>query len=214
MPLKLHCFGESGHSYKAALALELSGLDWAPVPVDFFTGITRRPDWRAEVNEMGECPVLEIPETGEKLSQSGAIQMWVAEASGKFGGETAQEARQVLRWILWDNGKLSTQAGALRFLMNFLPEEKRPQETIAFFKARCQDSYKTLETHLATRDWIVGTGPTMADFTCCGYLFYPEEFGFDRSAYPAIDGWLNRVSSLPGWKHPYDLMPPAHPNNR
>ena len=36
--MQLFCFGESGHSYKAALALELSGLDWQPVHVDFFNG--------------------------------------------------------------------------------------------------------------------------------------------------------------------------------
>ena len=38
MTLKLHCFGESGNSYKAALTLELAGLDWEPVFVDFFRG--------------------------------------------------------------------------------------------------------------------------------------------------------------------------------
>jgi hypothetical protein len=41
MTIKLYCFGESGNSYKAALALELSGLAWEPVFVDFFAGETR-----------------------------------------------------------------------------------------------------------------------------------------------------------------------------
>mgnify|MGYP001562168167 CR=1 FL=1 len=35
MGMKLYCFGESGHSYKAALALELAGCNWTPVFVDF-----------------------------------------------------------------------------------------------------------------------------------------------------------------------------------
>ena len=35
MTIQLYCFGESGNAYKAALALELSGLDWEPVKVDF-----------------------------------------------------------------------------------------------------------------------------------------------------------------------------------
>ena len=34
MTIQLHCFGESGNAYKAALALELAGLDWEPVFVD------------------------------------------------------------------------------------------------------------------------------------------------------------------------------------
>ena len=33
MTIQLYCFGESGNAYKAALALELSGLDWEPVKV-------------------------------------------------------------------------------------------------------------------------------------------------------------------------------------
>ena len=32
---KLHCFCQSGNSYKAALYLNCAGLDWEPVFVDF-----------------------------------------------------------------------------------------------------------------------------------------------------------------------------------
>ena len=58
MTIKLHCFGESGNAYKAALPLELSGLEWEPVYVDFFGGASRSPEFRA-LNVMGEAPVLE-----------------------------------------------------------------------------------------------------------------------------------------------------------
>ena len=39
--MKLYCFGESGHSYKAALALQLAKIDWDPIFVDFFNGEAR-----------------------------------------------------------------------------------------------------------------------------------------------------------------------------
>ncbi|WP_425038200.1 glutathione S-transferase family protein [Primorskyibacter sp. S187A] len=205
MTLKLYCFGESGNAYKAALALELSGLDWIPVKVDFFGGETPSPDFRSKINEMGEVPVLEDGE--KKLSQSGAIQMYISEKSGKFAGATPDEAREVMRWMFWDNHKLSSQAGMTRFLMNFLPEDKRPAEVIGFMQGRLKAAYAVLDAHLKGRDWIVGAGPTNADFSCCGYLFYPEPFGFDRADWPEIDRWLGHIEGLPGWKHPYDLMP-------
>ena len=205
MTIKLYCFGESGNAYKAALALELSGLDWAPVKVDFFGGETRTPDYRSTINEMGEAPVLVDGDV--KLSQSGVIQMYISEKSGKFGGATPQEAREVMRWVFWDNHKLSSQAGMTRFLMNFLPEDKRPAEVIGFMQGRLKAAYAVLDAHLSGRDWIVGDGITNADISCCGYLFYPEPFGFDRADWPNIDRWLGRIESLPGWKHPYDLMP-------
>ncbi len=208
MTIQLHCFGESGNSYKAALALELSGLDWAPVFVDFFGGQARTDDWRA-MNPMGEAPLL--ADGDFRLSQSGAIQQWVSDKSGKFGG-AGDDRYQVLRWVLWDNHKLSSNAGMTRFLMNFLPAEKRPQPIIDFQLGRLRSTYEVLNAHLAGRDWIVGDGLTNADISCCGYLFYPEPFGFDRTDWPHIDVWLDRIAALPGWKHPYDLMPRALPS--
>ncbi|UYV36626.1 glutathione binding-like protein [Rhodobacteraceae bacterium D3-12] len=204
MTIKLYCFGESGNAYKAALALELSGLDWEPVYVDFFGGAARTPEYR-EKNVMGEAPVMEDGDF--KLSQSGTIQAYVTEKSGKFGGATREENYEILRWVLWDNHKLSSQAGVTRFLMNFLPEDKRPQEVIGFLQGRLKAAYATLDSHLEGRDWIVGDGITNADLSCCGYLFYPEPFGFDRAEWPNIDRWLTNIEQTPGWKAPYDLMP-------
>ena len=205
MTIKLYCFGESGNAYKAALPLELSGLDWEPVKVDFFNGETRTTEYRSTVNEMGEAPVLVDGEV--RLTQSGVIQMYVAEKSGKFGGATPEEAREVMRWVFWDNHKLSSQAGMTRFLMNFLPEDKRPEAVIPFMQGRLKAAYEVLNGHLDGRDWIVGAAPTNADFSCCGYLFYPEPFGFTRADWPHIDRWLSNIEALDGWKHPYDLMP-------
>lgn len=204
MTIQLHCFGESGNSYKAAIALQLSGLDWEPVYVDFFNGATRSADYRSAVNNMGEAPVMIDGDI--RLSQSGVIQQYVSDKSGKFAGKDQAGRYDVLRWVLWDNHKLSSQAGMTRFLMNFLPADKRPAEVIAFSQGRLKAAYEVLNNALASRDWLVGDGPTNADFSCCGYLFYEEPFGFDRKDWPHIDAWLGRIAALPGWKHPYDLM--------
>ncbi|NOD87954.1 MULTISPECIES: glutathione S-transferase family protein [unclassified Ruegeria] len=211
MSIKLHCFGESGNSYKAALALEMSGLDWEPVFVDFFNGQTRTPEFRTEVNEMGEAPVL--IDGDFRTSQSGAIQAYVTEKSGKFGGKDRDENYDIFRWVLWDNHKLSSMAGLTRFLINFLPEQHRNPDVIAFNQGRLKAAYQVLNAHLEGRDWIVGDGVTNADLSCCGYLYYPEPFGFDRADWPHIDAWLTRLSEQPGWKHPYDLMP-GNPSDR
>jgi glutathione S-transferase len=211
MTIKLNCIGESGNSNKAALALQLSGLDWEPVFVDFFNGATRTPEYRSEVNEMGEAPVL--VDGDFRTSQSGAIQAYVTEKSGKFGGKTREENYDILRWVLWDNHKFSSMAGMTRFLMNFLPEAHRDPNVIAFNQGRLKAAYQVLDTHLEGRNWIVGDDVTNADLSCCGYLYYPEPFGFDRADWPNIDAWLTRLSEQPGWKHPYDLMP-GKPSDR
>lgn len=207
--MQLYCFGESGSSYKAALTLQLAGVDWKPVFVDFFNGEARTEAYKRDINEMGEAPVLVDGQV--KLTQSGVIQTYVSEKTGKFGGASEGERYEVLRWVLWDNHKLSSQAGTLRFLMNFLDVDKRPTAVIPFVQGRLKAAYSVLNNHLEGRDWIAGEAPTNADFSCCGYLYYPEPFGFDRADWPNIDAWLDRISALPGWKHPYDLMPRGLP---
>jgi glutathione S-transferase len=97
--------------------------------------------------------------------------------------------------------------------MNFLPEDKRPQEVIAFLQGRLKAAYAILDKHLEKRDWIVGDALSNADLTCCSYLYYPEPFGFERAEWPNIDAWLSRLSAQPGWKAPYDLMP-GNPSDR
>ena len=203
---RLHCFAQSGNAYKAALMLELSGAAWEPVFVDFFNGATRTPAYRA-VNAMGEVPVLE--HGGLRLSQSGVILDHLAETLGTFRPAEA-DRREVLRWVLWDNHKLTSYVATLRFMLNFLPEAKREPAVIAFLDGRAKAALRVLEDHLAGREWIVGGTPTTADLSCVGYLFFAEEFGLDLAAHPNIARWRDALAALPGWRHPYDLMP-GHP---
>lgn len=206
MTVTLYGFGESGNAYKVALMLQATATPWDVHFVDFFKGEARSPEFM-HLNEMGEVPVL--ADGDQVLTQSGLILDHLAQKSGQFGGATAAEAREIWRWILWDNHKLSTQIGTARFLANFLPEEKRPAGVVPFLQGRLKAAYTVLNRHLEARDWMVGQGPTIADFSCCSYLYYPEPFGFSRADWPAVDQWLNRIAALPGWAHPYDLLPRA-----
>lgn len=208
MTVTLYGFGESGNAYKVALMLQATGTPWDLRFVDFFKGEARSPKF-LELNEMGEVPVL--IDGDQVLTQSGMILDHLAGKTGRFAGASADESREVWRWILWDNHKLSSQIGTARFLANFLPEDKRPAGVVPFLQGRLKAAYKVLNAHLERRDWIVGQGPTIADFSCCSYLYYPEPFGFDRAEWPNIDRWLANIAALPGWAHPYDLMPRALP---
>ena len=204
MTMKLYCFGESGNAYKVALALTFADVEWEPVFVDFFNGEARSPAFK-EINAMGEVPVLVDGET--TLTQSGVILDYISSKTGKLGGKSAAERREILRWMFWDNHKLSGTIGTTRFLGNFLAEAKRPVGVIPFMQARLKAAYTVLNDHLTNHAWVAGASMTIADLSCCGYLYYPEPFGFDRTDWPHIDRWLDAIAATPGWKAPYDMMP-------
>ena len=204
-PYQLYCFAQSGNAYKVALLLQLAGADWTPRFVDFFNGETRTPAYR-EINVMGEVPVLE--HAGLRLSQSGVILDYLAGRLPQFGPQGEEERREVLRWQLFDNHKLTANIATLRFQLQYAKTGETP--VTAFLRGRMVAALKILNQHLDGRDYVVGGRLTTADLSLCGYLFWPTEFGVDWADYPAIGAWLQRIQSQPGWVASYALMP-GHP---
>jgi glutathione S-transferase len=206
---RLHCFAQSGNCFKAALMLNLCGAKWTPRFVDFFNGETRTPEYREKINEMGEVPVLEHRD--KRLSQTGVILHYLADHFGKFGGKNDDEKREILRWILWDNHKLTSYIATLRFFVQFQKTGETP--VTEFLRGRIKTSFGILDNHLSGSEFAVGDKPTIADFSMCGYLYWPDEFGVSWADYPRIGAWLERIRKLPGWVYPYELMP-GHPLKR
>lgn len=202
----LYCFAQSGNAYKVASVLNVCGADWKPRFVDFFNGETRTPEYR-EINVMGEVPILE--HDGRRFIQTGVILDYLAERLGRFGWSDGDERREIMRWILWDNHKLTSYTATYRFLKQFT---KDPDPAVMkFLRGRCEAAWSVLNTHLEGQEFAVLDRLTIADFSMCGYLFFDDEIGVDwGSDYPNIHAWLERIKSLDGWQHPYDLMP-GHP---
>lgn len=208
----LHGFSQSGNSYKVAFLLRALNQPWQPHFVDFMNGVTRTGEWRGATNEMGEVPVLDVDEGGgttRRLTQSGVILTWLAERHGAFGGDGSEAQRlEVLRWLLFDNHKLTSYFASYRFSKAFGPAAPDPA-VMAWLRGRMDNAFGILDKHLAGRSFVVGETPTIADFSLCGYLFYPEE----ESGYPIagrfehIAAWLGRVRRIPGWADPYEILP-------
>jgi glutathione S-transferase len=204
---RLYGFAQSGHCYKVALCLELAGADWKPRFVDGLNGETRTSLYRETVNEMGEVPVLE--HRGLRLTQSAVILDYLSEQFGKWGPRDSNQRREILRWLFWDNHKLSSYTGTYRFCRMFAPST--PAAVTEEFGRRAASNWKILDTHLAGRRFVVGDEPSIADLSLCGYLFFEDELGVEwQRDHANLKAWLERIRALPGWRHPYELLP-GHP---
>ena len=202
---RLHYFPESGNSYKLALMLTLCGETFEPAWTDFGGGVTRTAEWRRSVNEMGEIPVLEVD--GVKMTQTAPLLLKLAEQYGRFGADTEDEKFELLRWLFWDNHKLTGYMATYRYLRTFTPSPNK--DVLHFLRRRIDDFLSILETHMQGNAFAIGSRPTVADISMMAYLHYPaDETGYDfASSHPAVGGWLQRMAALPGWKSAYDLLP-------
>jgi glutathione S-transferase len=80
---------------------------------------------------------------------------------------------------------------------------------MAWLKGRIDGAFAVVDKHLATQPYMAGDQPTIADFSLCGYMFYPvEESGYDIAGqFPHLQAWIDRMQALPGWASPYDMLP-------
>jgi glutathione S-transferase len=170
----LYCFAQSGNAYKPALALELAGADWAPRFVDYFGGETRSPAYRA-INAMGEVPVLE--HRGTRLSQSGVILDYLAATLDRFGAADDAGRREIMRWLLFDNHKLTSYTATYRYMRRLV---KDPDPAVmAEFRRRAESAWSILGAHLDGRRYVVGDRITIADISLCAVLFFDDEIAVD-----------------------------------
>jgi glutathione S-transferase len=153
---RLHYFPESGNSYKLALMLTLCGQKFEMIWTDFAGGVTRTAEWRQTVNELGEIPVLEDAEV--RLTQTAPILLRLAERYGRFRGEDEHERFEVLRWLFWDNHKLTSYMATYRFLRAFTPSPD--SQVLAFLQKRLDDVLGIAEQHLRKCRFVAGELPT------------------------------------------------------
>lgn len=117
---RLHYFPESGNSYKLALMLTLCGERFEPIWTDFGGGVTRTPEWRRDVNEMGEIPVLEVD--GERLTQTAPILLKLAK---QFGGSAARPSRNSSNCCAGCSGTTISSPATWRPTAIFGPSRRR-----------------------------------------------------------------------------------------
>ena len=130
-----------------------------------------------------------------------------ADRYGRCGGKTASEKFEILRWLFWDNHKLTGYMATYRYYRTFTP--KPDQNVLAHFRRRLDDFLGILDQRLSSNPFVVGDSATIADLSLMAYLSYPsDETGYDLAvSHRALHAWLGRVAGLPGWCAPYDLLP-------
>jgi glutathione S-transferase len=203
----LYCHRESGHSYKVALALTLIGVPFEQRPVDLNLPREQRPEDFRRASMFGEVPAL-IDENGLAVCQSNAILDHVARRHRALDGPTPAAQTRVREWLSWEANRIAMSLPHLRFSRSFTPAGDALE---TYWTGRLQADLDRLDRALRDDAFLVGGAPTIADISCCGYLFWADQADVDLAPWPAVNAWLERIRSLPRWQSPYDLLEDRFP---
>jgi glutathione S-transferase len=193
-------------TYKVALMLRLSGAPFSFRYVSFQKGMHKTAEFLA-LSRWGQVPVLR---DGERVYlQSGAIVEHLAETLGRFQGDDAATRRAVREWLYWDVDALFPPVfnsyAVVLGERKLLPIHVEP-EIASYHRTRAEAALSVLDSHLAGRDYLCATEPTIADLFCYGDVAFAEICAFDLARWSNVACWSRHVTALPGFAPPFELL--------
>jgi glutathione S-transferase len=206
--MKLYTYVGSGNGYKVELLCSLLGRTYERIEISIFAGEGQTPAFLAK-NPVGSIPVLELDDGAAGgatcLPESNAILVHLARGT-TWWPEAAAAQDRVLRWLMFEQSEVEPVIGSARFWRLTGRERERHHE----FARRLEWSKKTLrilDGELATRPWLAGDAPTVADLAVYAYSHLAGDL--DLQLGPAMSRWCARIEALPGFiagPGPYDRL--------
>jgi glutathione S-transferase len=192
---------ESGHSYKVKLAMEVAGVAHSYTEIDLKLERQARPEPFRSLAKYGEVPLL--VHDGQAYVQSNAILLHLAEHLNAYGGESRHRLERVREWLFWEANRIGFSMAHLRYGQKFDPAAYAGA-VLPWFRHRFDADIARLDEELSDgRLFLLDDQVTVADFSICGYMYWPEQA--QVSYPPRVQAWLDRIAALPGWRHPYQM---------
>ncbi|MEQ8485895.1 MAG: glutathione S-transferase family protein [Pseudomonadales bacterium] len=192
--LQLHEMADSGNCYKVRLLLNLLDRPYERKPVDILKGESRTSEFLA-LNPNGRVPLL-VLDDGRTLPESNAILWYLADGSPWLPTDAFERA-QVLQWMFFEQYSHEPFIATNRFWIHIQGSADANAEKIAANHPRGLAALGVMETHLAGREWFVGSACSIADIALYAYTHVAHQGGFDLAPFAALRGWLERVAAQP-----------------
>ncbi|MEW5756481.1 MAG: glutathione S-transferase family protein [Pseudomonadota bacterium] len=193
---KVYGMSASGNCYKVKLLLEQLGLPYRWQEIDTLKKETQTPQFLT-LNPNGEVPTLEIA-PGRYVPESNAILYYLAEGTPYWPADRYTRA-QVLQWMFFEQYSHEPYVAVARFIRKFLPSDHVRRAELPRLHERGYKALKVMEQHLGKRDFFVGDGYSIADIALFAYTHVADEGGFELDRFPAINSWMGRIRSQPGF---------------
>jgi glutathione S-transferase len=197
--IRLYNYELSGNCYKLRLLMNMLGVAYEKVPVDFYPGKQHKlPDF-LEINPFGQLPVLEDGDL--RLRDAQAILVYLAaryDAKRTWYPENAQTMGRIAMWLSTaDDITRTASAARLHDALGY-------ELDVESARRGAHQVFRVIDEHLSdmetvSQHWLAATHPTIADLACFPYIAMSGEGGIPRDDYPAIGRWIERIRRLPGF---------------
>ncbi|MEI2453311.1 glutathione binding-like protein [Lysobacter firmicutimachus] len=200
------------NGHKITLLLEEANADGAGLaysikPVDIGAGDQFKPDFlRISPNNRMPAIVDHAPAGGGaplSVFESGAILQYLAEKTGRYGGETARDRVEIAEWLFWQVGGYGPMLGQNHHFNRYAPE-KVPY-AIDRYQRETERLYGVLDRRLAGREFVAADTLSIADFACHPWTREHEWHHVDLARYPNVRRWYETLAARPAFVRAYEI---------
>jgi GST-like protein len=204
-PIELH-YWPTPNGWKVTIALEEMGLPYAIRYVDIGKGEQFDPAFLA-IAPNNRMPAIVDPEGPDgapiAIFESGAILLYLARKTGRFGGATERERVAVEQWLMWQMGGVGPMAGQAHHFLKYAPELDPPQD-LPYAKDRYRREvarlYGVLDRQLARGEFVAGDALSVADMAIWPWASLWEGQAQTLEDKPNLARWLDALAARPGFR--------------
>ena len=186
------------NGHKITLFLEEAELPYTIRPVDIRAGEQFQPDFLkiAPNNRMPAIVDRDPPGGGEPIAlfESGAILLYLAQKTGRFGGSDLCSRTEVTQWLMWQMGGLGPMLGQNHHFSRYAPE-KVPYAIDRYTRETAR-LYGVLDRRLEASGFHAG-GYSIADMACYPWIVPHALQGQDLADFPHVRRWFEAIAARP-----------------
>ena len=184
---------------KVSIALEELGLDYRVHAVNIGKDEQFAPDFLA-ISPNNKIPA--IVDDGRSLMESGAILLYLADKTGRLGGD---DRWTTLEWLMLQMGGVGPMLGQANHFLRFNAGKSDYAE--ARYAAEAARLYGVLDRRLANHDYLAGEY-SIADIATWPWISRWPWHRIDWADYPHLKRWFATIAERPavqrGWPVPFD----------
>ncbi|TXC69805.1 thiol:disulfide oxidoreductase [Sphingomonas ginsenosidivorax] len=186
------------NGHKITMMLEETGLDYTIRPVDIGKGEQFAPEFlKIAPNNRMPAIVDHDPAVGNApitVFESGAILLYLAGKTGRFGGDSLRERTEVNQWLMWQMGGLGPMLGQNHHFNIYAPE-KIPYAMDRYVK-ETNRLYGVLDRRLTDRAFVAGAY-SVADMAAYPWIVPHEAQGQTLADFPNVKRWFETIAKRP-----------------
>jgi glutathione S-transferase len=192
--LRIHGSARSRATRTLWMAEEL-GLNYQHIDLAPRAPATRSAEYLA-LNPNGRVPTIE--DDGFVLSESMAINLYLAKKHGKLYPNDARSEARAWQWSFWETDRLDRQMTLYANNAFALPEPQRDPAVARAAWEEIAPALGVLEIALGQSRWLAGDEFTVADLNVAAAMY--RALSFDLGKWPKVHEWLHRCWDRPAGK--------------